>query len=329
MKQLLEFGLFRIDPQERVLLRGDEQIPLTPKAFDLLMLLVERSGQVVLKDDLMKLLWPDTFVEESNLGQHVFQLRKALGERAQGSSYIVTVPGRGYRFASPVRTLPDEETILVASHTRSRVLIDAKITADAIQGTPDIGLFPEREPKALPGTVSGMAGRRRTIAGLVLAGALVGAVVVWAFVGPVPMPKVVRTVQVTQSGRVEPYGRALTDGPRVFFAERVGGTGSLAQVAEQGGPSATISTSVDHPDLQILIASAAGCWSLRETKWTSAACFGLWLHPAVPDAVSATCWPTMPPGHQMASASHVHGFPNCLLLETMASKCASCSQHLA
>jgi DNA-binding winged helix-turn-helix (wHTH) protein/Tol biopolymer transport system component len=250
MKQLLEFGLFRIDPQERVLLRGDEQIPLTPKAFDLLMLLVERSGQVVLKDDLMKLLWPDTFVEESNLGQHVFQLRKALGERAQGSSYIVTVPGRGYRFASPVRTLPDEETILVASHTRSRVLIDAKITADAIQGTPDIGLFPEREPKALPGTVSGMAGRRRTIAGLVLAGALVGAVVVWAFVGPVPMPKVVRTVQVTQSGRVEPYGRALTDGPRVFFAERVGGTGSLAQVAEQGGPSATISTSVDHPDLQ-------------------------------------------------------------------------------
>jgi eukaryotic-like serine/threonine-protein kinase len=99
VKHLLEFGPFRLDPEQRLLLREQQPVPLSPKAFDLLLILVQRSGQLVLKDDLMKLLWPDTFVDEFNLGQHVFQLRKALGEKAQGSTFIVTVPGRGYRFA--------------------------------------------------------------------------------------------------------------------------------------------------------------------------------------------------------------------------------------
>jgi len=88
VKHLLEFGPFRVDPEERLLLRDQQAIPLPPKAFDLLLALLERSGHVVLKDDLMKLLWPDTFVEESNLGQHIFLIRKSLGERAQGSSYV-------------------------------------------------------------------------------------------------------------------------------------------------------------------------------------------------------------------------------------------------
>jgi DNA-binding winged helix-turn-helix (wHTH) protein/tetratricopeptide (TPR) repeat protein len=123
VKHLLEFGPFRLDPEQRLLLREQRSIPLSPKAFDLLLILVQRSGQLVLKDDLMKLLWPDTFVEESNLGQHVFQLRKALGEKAQGSTYIVTVPGRGYRFAQTVRSVSSEESVVVESHTRSTVII--------------------------------------------------------------------------------------------------------------------------------------------------------------------------------------------------------------
>src|SRR5580658_10708531 len=97
VKQLLEFGPFQVDPQQRLLFRDQQPISLSPKTFDLLLLLVQHSERVVLKDDLMKALWPDTFVEESNLGQHVFQLRKALGERPQDHTYIVTVPGRGYR----------------------------------------------------------------------------------------------------------------------------------------------------------------------------------------------------------------------------------------
>ena len=72
----------------------------------------------------MKLLWPETFVEESNLGQHVFQLRKALGEKAQGATYIVTVPGRGYRFAQTVRSISSEDSLAVETYTRSTVIIE-------------------------------------------------------------------------------------------------------------------------------------------------------------------------------------------------------------
>jgi DNA-binding winged helix-turn-helix (wHTH) protein/tetratricopeptide (TPR) repeat protein len=135
VKHFLEFGPFRIDPERRLLLRGELPIPLSQKAFDLLLVLTQRDGQVVVKDDLMKLLWPDTFVEESNLAQHIFQLRKALGERAQDSSYIVTVPGRGYRFAQKVSSIPAtvpileaalerEEDFSVRSHSRSRMVIE-------------------------------------------------------------------------------------------------------------------------------------------------------------------------------------------------------------
>jgi TolB-like protein/DNA-binding winged helix-turn-helix (wHTH) protein/Flp pilus assembly protein TadD len=102
-KHFYEFGPFRIDPEERLLFRGEEPIPLPPKAFDTLLILVDRCERVVLKDDLMKSLWPDTFVEEANLSQNIFVLRKALGESAQDARYIATVPGRGYRFAQKVK----------------------------------------------------------------------------------------------------------------------------------------------------------------------------------------------------------------------------------
>ncbi len=102
VKALYEFGPFHLDPENRLLLRDGQPICLTPKAFDALLLLLERSGRLVSKDDLMKALWPDTFVEESNLTQTVFMLRKALGESGGDQHYIRTVPGRGYRFAAEV-----------------------------------------------------------------------------------------------------------------------------------------------------------------------------------------------------------------------------------
>jgi eukaryotic-like serine/threonine-protein kinase len=137
VKHLLAFGPFRIDPEQRLLLRNRKPIPISPKAFDLLLVLTRCEGEVVLKDDLMKMLWPDTFVEESNLGQHVFQLRKALGERPQDHNYIITVPGRGYRFVHKVReVLSQEETteknieakseaqVVAASRSLTRVVIE-------------------------------------------------------------------------------------------------------------------------------------------------------------------------------------------------------------
>jgi eukaryotic-like serine/threonine-protein kinase len=102
-KHLYEFGPFSLDPQERLLRREGLPISLPPKAFDTLVALVQNPGHLLPKDELMKIVWPDTFVEESNLALSVSVLRKALGDSAQEPRFILTVPGKGYRFAAPVR----------------------------------------------------------------------------------------------------------------------------------------------------------------------------------------------------------------------------------
>ena len=121
-KQLYEFGPFRVDAEKELLLRGQETVPLTPKTFQILLVLVRHSQELVTKDDLMKMVWPDTFVEEANLSRNIFLLRKALGESPQDHHYVVTVPGRGYRFAEDVRLVPEQElNIVAASHTKVQV----------------------------------------------------------------------------------------------------------------------------------------------------------------------------------------------------------------
>jgi TolB-like protein/DNA-binding winged helix-turn-helix (wHTH) protein/Flp pilus assembly protein TadD len=101
--QLYEFGPFRLDPAERKLLRGNQIVPLTPKAFDTLLLLVRNSGHLLEKDEFISTLWPDTVVEEGSLSNNIFVLRKALGE---DPAFIETVPRRGYRFVGAVRQFP-------------------------------------------------------------------------------------------------------------------------------------------------------------------------------------------------------------------------------
>ena len=101
-----DFGRFRLNVAERILLREGDVVPLTPKVFDILLTLVENSGQVVSKDDLMKRVWPNTFVEEGNLTQNISLLRKALGETPGGLQFIETVPRRGYRFVAEINQAP-------------------------------------------------------------------------------------------------------------------------------------------------------------------------------------------------------------------------------
>ncbi|HYL96205.1 MAG TPA: transcriptional regulator [Terriglobales bacterium] len=103
---LYEFGPYRLDPQERTLLRNGVTVPLTPKVFDTLLLLVQNGGQTLSRDELMKAVWPDSFVEEGNLTQNIFVLRKTLGIAER---YIVTVPGRGYQFVERVSEIATEE----------------------------------------------------------------------------------------------------------------------------------------------------------------------------------------------------------------------------
>ena len=133
IKHLYEFGPFRVDPEKEILLRGDEAVALTPKTFQILLVLMRHSKEIVTKEDMLKTVWPDTFVEEANLSRNIFLLRKALGETPQEHQYIITVPGRGYRFAEDVQLVPQlapvsELSIVAATH--AKVEVEVKETRD-------------------------------------------------------------------------------------------------------------------------------------------------------------------------------------------------------
>src|ERR1035441_4753015 len=110
-KHAFEFGPFRIDTEERLLFRGQETIALTPKVADTLLALLSNAGRVVEKDDLMKAIWPDTFVDEGGLARNISALRKALGDGAGEPQYIETIPKRGYRFVGTLQPEPGETVV--------------------------------------------------------------------------------------------------------------------------------------------------------------------------------------------------------------------------
>jgi TolB-like protein/DNA-binding winged helix-turn-helix (wHTH) protein/Tfp pilus assembly protein PilF len=118
INRLYEFGGFSLDAQQRLLRRDGELVPLTPKAFEMLLVLVQSDGRVVTKDELIKAVWTDNFVEESNLTQTVFMLRKAMGETAE-RRYILNIPGRGYRFAVEVKQPSSDELSVAPLPNRS------------------------------------------------------------------------------------------------------------------------------------------------------------------------------------------------------------------
>jgi DNA-binding winged helix-turn-helix (wHTH) protein/tetratricopeptide (TPR) repeat protein len=141
-KVLYEFGPFRLDPEKQVLLREGHAVAISPKVFETLLILVRRCREMVSKDELMKALWPDAFVEEANLSQNIFMLRKALGDTPEDRRYIVTLPGRGYRFAEQVRTVTqDGDDVVIASRSRMETVVEQ---APSIPG----GFLP-----ALPGSI--------------------------------------------------------------------------------------------------------------------------------------------------------------------------------
>ena len=127
-----EFGPFRLDPAERVVRREGEVVALTPKVFETLLVLVESSGHVVSKDELMGRVWPDTFVDEGTLTRNVSRLRSVLGENGGAPQYIETVPKRGYRFVAEVREVGDEGAVLaVHRRTRSHLVIEEEQEEDS------------------------------------------------------------------------------------------------------------------------------------------------------------------------------------------------------
>ncbi len=133
--QCYEFGKFRLILEERLLLRGTDQIALPPKVFDALVLLIENEGHLVEKNFLLDRLWPDAFVEEATLARTISSLRKILGESAE-DKFIETVSKRGYRFVAPVRRLPENASIFQPGHESAHDT-DAKAFVKAVS-KPDI-----------------------------------------------------------------------------------------------------------------------------------------------------------------------------------------------
>ena len=123
-QHLFEFGPFQLDPMNHLLLRLGEPVSLPPKAFDTLLLLVQRRGALLEREELLKTVWPDTFVEENNLTHYISMLRKALGDGENGDGFIETVPKLGYRFVADVRQVDGSSgELLLAKHTKTHIVI--------------------------------------------------------------------------------------------------------------------------------------------------------------------------------------------------------------
>jgi pimeloyl-ACP methyl ester carboxylesterase/DNA-binding winged helix-turn-helix (wHTH) protein len=125
-KRFYSFDVFRVDPVERLLFKENSEVPLTPKVFDTLLVLLENSSHVLTKQELMQKVWPDSFVEENNLAQNISTLRKAIGEH-----FIQTVPKRGYRFVGDVK-LNRDETLIVHERTRARIVVERSDDNDEV-----------------------------------------------------------------------------------------------------------------------------------------------------------------------------------------------------
>lgn len=191
---LYEFGEFRLDAQSRALRRGGTTVPLTPKAFDVLLLLVQNAGRVVSKDELMKAVWPNSFVEESNLTQTIFMVRKALGETGD-RRYILNVQGQGYRFLVPVAETANHGTEI-----------------EAPAPSPNAGSLPE-----LPSHSRRAWDRRWTVTALIaVALVLIAAFSIWAWHsrhGPAAQPgKIMLAVLPFENFTGDPGQDYFTDG---------------------------------------------------------------------------------------------------------------------
>src|ERR1051325_768313 len=128
---LYEFGEFVLDARSRILLKDGVTVRLTPKALETLLVLIQHGAQLVEKEQLLKEVWPDTYVEEGSLSRNIHELRKALGDDSSQPSYIETVPKRGYRFLAPLKVSALDaaqiapasiagETTVIEKHTCAR-----------------------------------------------------------------------------------------------------------------------------------------------------------------------------------------------------------------
>jgi Tol biopolymer transport system component/DNA-binding winged helix-turn-helix (wHTH) protein len=226
--RLIRFGTFEVDLRAKELRKNGVKIKLQEQPFQILAMLLERPGEVVTREELENRLWSaDTFVDfEHSLATAVKKLREALGDSADNPRFIETLPKRGYRFIAPVEPVAPVSPPAVAVSGRGAL------------GAPAGGPSPPLQ-------------KRRMAAGLVSAAIVGTAVVVYWLSRPLPPPRVLRSVQLTNSGRAVPVSNLvevlppmLTDGSRIYFEAEGWG---LAQVSAAGGEPYPLPTPADIP----------------------------------------------------------------------------------
>jgi DNA-binding winged helix-turn-helix (wHTH) protein/Tol biopolymer transport system component len=237
---IYEFGPFVLDSAQMLLRRGGTVVPLQPRALETLLVLVKRRGEVVSKQQLIDAVWRDSFVEEGNLTQNIFLLRRELGKTPEGEEYIQTLPRRGYRFNAAVREIARNGSAGTATGSPALAAVDAK-----------------EEPARQAG------GRRNWLfaAGHVLAMLLVLALGITA-VGfwrvETAHPTVSGYVQITHDGKMKrgrstliggPDAALFTDGRRIYLTEGAGNAPVIAEVSAEGGETAAIAVPFQLPQL--------------------------------------------------------------------------------
>jgi Tol biopolymer transport system component/DNA-binding winged helix-turn-helix (wHTH) protein len=227
LKNSYAFGEFRLDGAERRLLRNGVVISLAPKVFDTLLLLVQNSGHLVEKDGFMKQLWPDTFVGEDALARNISILRKALGESNDSQSFIATVPTRGYRFVGDVRKITEPE---------QRPVQETLTSGPSIRSDENN----HEAVKTVEPLVSVSWPRRIAFLVLVLSAGSLAGFITFYLLSPPPTPLVLRAVQLTHSGKVDPWTSLVSDGSRIYFNEREGDHWNLVQTSVSGGESQVV-----------------------------------------------------------------------------------------
>ncbi len=228
-----------------------EVLPLSRKTFDLLLYLVDHADRVVSKDELLQALWPDSFVEENNLSQHVFLLRKTLSRHPSGTKIIETAPGRGYRFAAPVEVEPRPESQSHRPQGVPDVIADRMIPGNNGAEADADSAITRPADRAAAAAVQPDSKRflPRIAASPGMRWLLLGAVGVSAAALYVTRPKIPFVERVSSYRQITHDGRAKwlggTDGSRIYFTQA--DKDELAQVSVSGGTAAPMPIAIKVP----------------------------------------------------------------------------------
>jgi DNA-binding winged helix-turn-helix (wHTH) protein/Tol biopolymer transport system component len=228
-RRMYRFGLFEADLEFGTLTRQGTPVKLQEQPFRILALLLESSGEILTRDELRKNVWPDgTYVEfDGSLNTALMKLRAALNDSADNPRFIETVPRKGYRFIAPVEVSKFESpaiTTAIRIETEDPTIESHRDSLEIATraGTQEIGL--KRVERRL--------GPHWWEAGLILAG--VTALLTYGL-WPSPEPRVTRVQQLTHSGQVDPWGKLVTDGSRIYFVVRDVTGWNLMQTSVEGG----------------------------------------------------------------------------------------------